>query len=217
MRRIGILVLLLIPCLWIMACGGPQHGTDVKSGYGNLMQYDSVHQYGQKSGRVVQNLTLVGKAYEPAYTETRRYVLVPGTPSPPTPPPRPAYGRRAKAVPRTPPVSPPAPPKKETLVNRTESNKAEVLSSVGEGGPTTGHSVAAGLAYSVPAAGGFVAGNAVAPGTNIAVNAVAKGGKMTQGQATNNQNTNINPNTNINNPTAISGSSSSSSAAAAGN
>ena len=68
------------------------------------------------------------------------------------------------------------------------------IASIGGSGPSTGN-------MAVPAlisGGAFVGGNAVAPGTNIALTAVAKGGKQIQGQGQGSRNININPNTNTN-------------------
>jgi hypothetical protein len=220
MKSLNNFAVLAMVCLAISACGTVTKSSEMKilEAESSLMVYNGVTQGVNKDGQVGVQLTLVGQAKYPVQTTVTKQVPVTAVTDQPSTPQRPVYSRdtrAAKAVPRTPPAAPlVTKTEMKTVVETTTTYRGpEVLASTGGGGPSTGHSVAAGLSYSVPAAAGFVAGNAVAPGTNIAVNAVAKGGKMTQGQGQVSNSLNVNRNSN----STTSGSSSSSSASSAAN
>lgn len=181
--------LVLLPFLGLACMAAPKHGMDIKSGQGEIGKYDSIHQYGSAGGRVLNQLSLTGQFHNGTVTESEEDVIAPGTQTASAPPTRPVYGRAAKAVPRE--VKVVIPPKTIKLKRKTVVTPGgQLLASVGEGGPTTAHDVQVGLAYSVPAAAGFVGGNAVAPGTKInltqqgakILNSAINDNKISQGQ-----------------------------------
>jgi len=232
MKTLRSFVALAILCLTIAACGSVQksHEMDVKEAQTDLMKYNSVAQAFNKDGQVVGQVTLVGQAKAPSQTVTTQQVPVTVTTQAAASQ-RPVYNRdcrAAKAVPRTPPASPPmAKTEMKTVVTTTTMlyRGPEVLATVGGGGPSTGHSVAANIPGAIGSVGSAAVGGyffkegmrALRPDqTNI--NQSGGGAYQTQGQrqcqSTNNRNTNINPNTNVNSINAVSGSSSSSSSTA---
>lgn len=218
-----LLVLAMVPFVGMACMSAPKHGMDVKSAQGALGSYDSVHEYGSAGGRVVQQLTLNAQFNQGQAVHTEQDVLVQGAPSAPVPPKRPVYGRAAKAVRRTPPARPAPAPKVVTLKTTTTTTPgAETIASVGEGGPTTAHSVQANVPGAIgqvgsAAVGGhfFVQGMKALRPDRTEINQTNEGGNAWQKQGQGQESTNLNNNNNNNAATANSASSAASSAAAA--